>query len=57
MSEQERPTMQLPGYVGRSLVVLCTGSFLVYLLHSRAAETYVATYMRVLRRIVLVLGS
>ncbi len=57
MLEPERQTTRLHRFIEWGLVLLCTVSFLVYLLHSRAAETYGALYVKLLGKLPMVLGN
>jgi hypothetical protein len=57
MLEPERQTMRMHRFLEWGLVVLCTVSFLVYLLHSRAAETYGALYVKLLGKLPMILGN
>jgi len=57
MLEPERQTLRMHSFIEWGLVLLCTVSFLVYLLHSRAAETYGALYVKLLGKLAMALGN
>lgn len=55
--EPEHQTMRMHRFLEWGLMVLCTSSFLIYLLQSRAAEKYVALYVRILGKLFITLGT
>jgi hypothetical protein len=54
--EPERDMMRMPKWMEWSLVGLCLASFLMYLLHGRAAEKYGGLYVRLLEKLTVILG-
>ncbi|MEC4888427.1 MAG: hypothetical protein RI101_00065 [Nitrospira sp.] len=48
--------MRMPKWMEWSLVGLCLASFLMYLLHGRAAEKYGGLYVRLLEKLTVILG-
>ena len=55
--EPKRQIMRMPRFFERGLVALCAVSLFVYLLHSQAAEKYLALYVTVLSKLPMILGK
>lgn len=55
--EPERQVMRMHRFFEWALVALCAVSLFVYLLHSQAAEKYLALYVTVLSKLPMILGN
>ena len=56
MLEPEPRPLRIPGSLEWASAALCAVSFLVYLLHSRAADAYLALYVRLVEKLLAILG-